>query len=273
MIADRLAKKLAEQLPRNLPRTCRPCRLRPDRGAESAGLGRDAVHTPENRPDRRFPVGLFRHRRPGECRSHQDGDRGIRRHHVRQADRADHGRRCRTRPTSRVRSGAQMVRERGRRHDHRHADLGDRAGRDGDVEAVREDHDRHGRGELGHHRQVLLALYRALDLRHLRQRAYRRQRHRQERRHDLVLHHRRLPVRPFDRARHRRRRPRRRRHRGRQRPASAEHRRLLVRSCCRRNRRRPRSSASPMAARTPSTPSSRPRSSASWPAARTSPAS
>ena len=36
--------------------------------------------------------------------------------------------------------------------------------------------------QLGHHRQVLLALYRALDLRHLFQRAHGRQRDRQERR-------------------------------------------------------------------------------------------
>ena len=52
----------------------------------------------------------------------------------------------------------------------------------GDVEAVPEDHDRDGRGELRHHRQILLALHRALDLRHLCQRPHGRQRHRQERR-------------------------------------------------------------------------------------------
>src|SRR3954447_4024279 len=65
------------------------------------------------------------------------------------------------------RPSREVVGDRRRRYDHRPADIRHRARGDGAVEAVREDHDRDGCGELRHYRKVLLALHRALDLRHL----------------------------------------------------------------------------------------------------------
>jgi hypothetical protein len=51
-----------------------------------------------------------------------------------------------------------------RRHDRRPADLLHSTRGDGGIEAKREDHDRYRCGEFRHHRKILLALYRALDL-------------------------------------------------------------------------------------------------------------
>ena len=62
-----------------------------------------------------------------------------------------------------------------------------------------------GPGIVGPDRQGVLAQHGALDLRHLDARQRHRQRDRQDGRRHLVLHHRRLRVRPCARARHRRR--------------------------------------------------------------------
>ncbi len=60
-----------------------------------------------------------------------------------------------------------------------------------------------GRRDLRPHRQGLLAQHDPLDLRHVDARQRHRQRDRQDRRRHVVLHHRRLRVRPRARARHR----------------------------------------------------------------------
>ena len=128
-----------------------------------------------------------------------------------------------------------------------------------------------GRGHLRPHRQGVLAQHHPLDLRHLGAGQRHRQRDREDRRRHLVLPHRRLRLRPRARARHRGGGDEERRQGARQGAPPAQQRRTSRRSCCRRRPPRPRSSASPTPAATPSTPSSRPPSSASSRAARTSP--
>ena len=129
-----------------------------------------------------------------------------------------------------------------------------------------------GGGLVRPHRQGVLAQHGPLDLRHLDARQRHRQRDREDGRRHLVLHHRRLRVRPRARARHRGGGAQERRQGAGQGAPPAQHRRTSRRSCCRRRPRRPRSSASPTPAATPSTRSSRRPSSASSRAARTSPA-
>ena len=106
-------------------------------------------------------------------------------------------------------------------------------------------------------RQGLLAEHGPLDLRHLGARQRHRQRDRQDRRRHLVLPHRRLRLRPRARARHRGGGAEERRQGARQGAPSVQQRRTSRRSCCRRRPRRPRSSAWPTPAATPSTRSSR----------------
>ena len=129
-----------------------------------------------------------------------------------------------------------------------------------------------GAASLRPHRQGVLAQHRPLDLRHLGARQRHRQRDREDGRRHLVLPHRGLRLRPRARARHRGGGDQERRQGAGQGAPPAQHRRTSRRSCCRRRPPRPRSSASPTPAATPSTRSSRPPSSASSRAGRTWPA-
>ena len=169
---------------------------------------------------------------------------------------------------------APVVRHRQGRRDRRRAELRRRAG--GEPDHAREEARRSsisGAGIVRPDRQGLLAEHRALDLRHLDAGQRHRQRDRQDRRRQLVLPDRRLRVRPRARARHR--------GGGREGNggkvlgkvrASAQHAGLLVVPAAGAGVARPRSSAWPTPAATPSTRSSRRPSSASSRAGRTSPA-
>ena len=114
-----------------------------------------------------------------------------------------------------------------------------------------------GRRGVRPHRRQVQRQHRALDLRHLDAGQRHRQRAGEDRRRHLVLPHRRLRLRSRARARHRG---------GGRKPTAARWSARCAtrstpttsrRSCCRRRRPRPRSSASPTPAATPSTRSSR----------------
>ncbi len=120
-----------------------------------------------------------------------------------------------------------------------------------------------GAGVVRPHRQGVLADRRALDLRHLCAGARHRRRARQAGRRQLVLHHRRLRLRPGARARYHERCDEGAAARSSAASACRSTAPISPPSCSRRRPPRPRSSASPMPAATPSTRSSRRRSSAS----------
>ena len=159
--------------------------------------------------------------------------------------------------------GARVVRHPGRRHADRRHQLGhqpgDGQGRGGEEEALHLDR----RRDLGADQRAVLALHRALRLRHRRARQGHRQRGRQGGRQELVLPDRRLRLRHSAAERHHDGRQGRRRHGGRLGASTRCRRATSRRSCCRRRAARRRSSAWPMPAATPSTRSRRPTSSAS----------
>ena len=161
------------------------------------------------------------------------------------------------------RQGARVVRHAGRRHADRRHQLGHRLAMAkvaaGEEEAVHLGR----RGHLGADQRAVLAVHRALRLRHGGAGQGHRQRGREGRRQELVLPDRRLRVRLAAAERHLGGRQGRRRH-GRRLGASTRCRRATSRrSCCRRSRARRRSSAWPTPAATRSTRSRRPTSSAS----------
>ena len=138
--------------------------------------------------------------RPGLGDGGADGDRRFRRQGAGQADQPD-----RRRPSAeagyRRRHRAALVRRRPGRSDRRRAGVGGRAcgaeRRQRKEEAVHHAFDR----RRGFPRQVLLALRDAVGVRHPRARGRHRAGSGQARRRQLVLHHRRLCVRPFARTR------------------------------------------------------------------------
>ena len=201
----------------------------------------------------------------------EDGGRGLRRGREGHEGRGRLGRPP-EQGRRRLQHRAPVVRRRQGRRDLRRAELGGGAGRQPDHARKEQGVPRLRRGVLGPDRQGLLAEHGPLDLRHLDAGQRHRQGDRQDRRRHLVLPHRRLRLRPRARARHRGRGAEERRQGARQGPPPARTRRTSPRSCCRRRRPRPRSSAWPMPAATRSTRSSRRPSSASSRAARTWPA-
>ena len=156
-----------------------------------------------------------------------------------------------------------VVRRRKGRPRHRRAEFRRRARGQPDRQHQEQGVHRLRRGRVRSHRSQVQRQHHPLDLRHLDARQRHRQGAGEDRRRQLVLPHRRLRLRSRARARHRAPRSRR--------PAARCSARFAIRStpptsprsCCRRRLRRPRSSALPMPAATPSTRSSRAPSSAS----------
>ena len=142
---------------------------------------------------------LRREHRAGRCRRGQVRDRRFRRLGARQADRARE-RRLPEQGRCRRRHRQALVRRRECRPGDRHPQLGDRA-RPGQGRRGEEPHRHADRGgDLGADRQGLRSQQHPLDLRHLRPDQDHRERARQAGRRQLVLHHRRLRLRPRDRA-------------------------------------------------------------------------
>ena len=192
-----------------------------------------------------------RHERPGfDADRPGIGDRGAnggRRFRRQGAGQADH--RDRRRPSAqagyRRRHRAALVRHRAGRPDRGRAGVGGRAcgaeRRQREEAAVHRAFDRHRRFP----RQVLLALRHPVGVRYPRARGRHRAGSGQARRRQLVLHHRRLRVRPFAGAGRFRRHRQERRQGGRLGAPAVRARPICRPSSCRRRPRRPRSSASP----------------------------
>ena len=161
-------------------------------GRARAGIGRCGQ---DRRPHRHERSGLDADR-PGLGHRGANGDRRFRRQGAGQADQRD-----RRRPSAeagyRRRHRAALVRRRTGRPDRRRAGVGGRPRgaerRQRKEEAVHHPFHRH----RGFPRQVLLALCDAVGVRHPRARGRHRAGRGQARRRQLVLHHRRLCVRPF----------------------------------------------------------------------------